>query len=70
MNQQPEQPGANAGVRGAIRGLAAALVTAVTLTVLEVYPDVPEALIATWGGVFLGAIGVGEAIYDWRRGRG
>ena len=45
----------------------AAISTAATLTVLFMFPDFPEPILVAWGGVLMGAVGVGEGIWDAMR---
>lgn len=54
--------------RTAFRTLAAAIGTAVTLTVQQFFPGIPEPLIVAWMGVYMAAVGLGEVWYDHRGG--
>lgn len=52
------------GPRAAFRALAAGVGTAISGTVKYFYPDTPDFLLVAWGGVFMLAIGLLEAVAD------
>ena len=54
-------------LRAQLRLLVAAISTAATHTVLFMFPDFPEAILVAWGGAVMGAVGVGEGIWDAMR---
>jgi len=58
----------SAASRGQARVLAAAINTALTLTVAYLWPGIPNEILIAWGGVGMAGFGVGEAIFDARRG--
>ena len=52
--------------RTSFRALAAALGAAGALTATIIWPDVSAELVAVWSGVWMAAIGFGEALFDHR----